>query len=42
MRNMIHVVEVEKSLALEVKKNERFVCDLCSCHSTISSLKKCK
>jgi DnaJ-class molecular chaperone len=33
------VVEVEKSLALEVKKNERLVCYLSSCHSTISSLK---
>jgi hypothetical protein len=32
------VVEVEKSLTLEVK-NERLVCDLSSCHSTISSLK---
>jgi hypothetical protein len=33
------VVEVEKSLALEVKKDESLVCDLSSCHSTISSLK---
>ena len=39
MRNMIHVVEVEKSLALEVKKNERLACDLSSCHTSISSLK---
>jgi hypothetical protein len=34
-----NVLEVEKSLALEVKKNERLVCDLSSCHSTICSLK---
>jgi hypothetical protein len=33
------VVEVEKSLALEVKKNERLACDLSSCNSYISSLK---
>jgi hypothetical protein len=33
------VVEFENSLALEVKKNERLVCYLSSCHSTISSLK---
>jgi hypothetical protein len=33
------VVEVEKSLALGVNKNERLVCDLSSCDSTISSLK---
>jgi hypothetical protein len=32
------VVEVEKSLALEVKMNERFACDLSSCHASISSL----
>ena len=33
------VVEIEKSVALEVEKNERLVCDLSSCHATISSLK---
>jgi hypothetical protein len=33
------VVVVEKSLALEVKKNERLACDLSSCHDSISSLK---
>jgi hypothetical protein len=33
------VVEVEKSLALEVKKNEILFCDLSSCHSTIYTLK---
>jgi hypothetical protein len=33
------VIEVEKSLALEVNKNERLVCDLSSYHSTITSLK---
>jgi hypothetical protein len=33
------VVEVEKSLALEVKKNKRLACDLSSCHASISSLK---
>jgi hypothetical protein len=33
------VVEVEKSLALEVKKNESFACDLSSCQASISSLK---
>jgi hypothetical protein len=32
-------VEIEKSLALEVEKNERLVCDLCSYHATISILK---
>jgi hypothetical protein len=33
------VVEIETSIALEVDKNERLVCDLSSCHATISSLK---
>jgi hypothetical protein len=33
------VVEVEKSLVLEIKKNERHVCDLSSYHTTISSLR---
>jgi hypothetical protein len=36
------VVEIEKSLALEVEKNERLLCNLSSCHATIYSLKKCK
>jgi hypothetical protein len=35
------VVEVKKSLALEVEKNARLVCDLSSCHATISIL-NCK
>jgi hypothetical protein len=34
------VVKVEKILVLEVKKNERFACDLSSCHASISSIKK--
>jgi hypothetical protein len=33
------IVEVEKSLALEVKNNEMLVCDLSSFHVSISSLK---
>jgi hypothetical protein len=33
------IVEIEKSFALEVKKNERLTCDLSSCHGSISSLK---
>jgi predicted RNase H-like nuclease (RuvC/YqgF family) len=33
------VVEIEKSVALEVEKNERLVCDLSSCHATISSFR---
>jgi hypothetical protein len=33
------VVEVEKSLALEMKKNEILASDLSSCHSSITSLK---
>jgi urease accessory protein UreE len=33
------VVEVEKSLPLEIKKNEMLACDLSSCHASISSLK---
>jgi hypothetical protein len=33
------VVEVEKSLALEIKKNEMLAFELYSCHSFISSLK---
>jgi hypothetical protein len=33
------VVVVEKSISLEVKKNERLSCDLSSCHATISSIK---
>jgi ACT domain-containing protein len=32
------VVEVEKSIALEVKKNEMLVFELSSCHTSISSL----
>jgi hypothetical protein len=34
-----NVVEVEKSFALEVKKNGRLSCDLSSCHASICSLK---
>jgi hypothetical protein len=33
------VVEVEKSLALEIKKNEMLAFELSSCHSSISRLK---
>jgi hypothetical protein len=33
------VIEIEKSLALEVENNERLVCDLSSCLATISRLK---
>jgi hypothetical protein len=33
------VVEVEKSLALEIKKNEMLAFELSSCHSSITSLK---
>jgi hypothetical protein len=33
------VVEIEKTHALEIKKNERLVCDLSTCHASISSLK---
>jgi hypothetical protein len=33
------VVEIEKSVALEVEKNESLVCDLSSCHATISSFR---
>jgi hypothetical protein len=33
------VAEVEKSLALEVKKNEIFSCELSACHSSMSILK---
>jgi hypothetical protein len=33
------VTEVEKSLALEIKKNEMLVFELSSCHSSITSLK---
>jgi hypothetical protein len=33
------VVEVEKSLALEIKKNERFACNISICHASISSFK---
>jgi hypothetical protein len=33
------VVEVEKSLALEINKNEMLVFELSSCHASISSLK---
>jgi hypothetical protein len=33
------VVEVEKFLALEIKKNERLACDLSTCHASISNLK---
>jgi hypothetical protein len=33
------VVEVEKSLALEIKKNEILAFELSSCHSSITSLK---
>jgi hypothetical protein len=33
------VVEVEKSIALEIKKNEMLVFELFSCHSSITSLK---
>jgi hypothetical protein len=34
-----NVIEVEKSLALEIKKNEILAFDLSSCHASISSLK---
>jgi hypothetical protein len=30
---------VEKSLALEIKKNERFACNISICHASISSFK---
>jgi hypothetical protein len=33
------VVDVQKSLALEVKRNEMLSCELSTCHETISSLK---
>jgi hypothetical protein len=33
------VVEVEKSLALKIKKNEMLAFELSSCHSSITSLK---
>jgi hypothetical protein len=33
------VVEVEKYLALEIKKNEMLAFELSSCHSSITSLK---
>jgi hypothetical protein len=33
------VVEVERSLALEVKKNDRLAYDLSTCHASIFSLK---
>jgi hypothetical protein len=33
------VVEVEKSLALEVKKNEMLSCELSSCHSSMHIIK---
>jgi hypothetical protein len=36
---MIRCVEVEKSLALEVKNNEMLSCELSSCHSSMSILK---
>jgi hypothetical protein len=36
------VVEVEKSLALEMKKNEMLAFELSSCHSSITSLKSLK
>jgi hypothetical protein len=39
MKNMIRCVEVEKSLALEVKNNEMLSCELSSCHSSMSILK---
>jgi hypothetical protein len=32
-------VEAQKSLALEVKRNEMLSCELSTCHETISSLK---
>jgi hypothetical protein len=32
-------VDVQKSLALEVKRNEMLSCELSTCHETISSLK---
>jgi hypothetical protein len=34
-----NVVEIEKSLALEVKKNEMLSCELSSCHYSMSILK---
>jgi hypothetical protein len=33
------VVDVEKSLALEIKNNEMLAFELSSCHSSITSLK---
>jgi hypothetical protein len=36
---VVEVIEVEKSLTLEVKKNELLSTELSSCHSSISSLK---
>jgi hypothetical protein len=33
------VVVVEKSFALQIKKKERFTCDLSTCHASMSSLK---
>jgi hypothetical protein len=32
-------VDVQKSLALEVKRNEMLSCEISTCHETISSLK---
>jgi hypothetical protein len=32
-------VDVQKSLALKVKRNEMLSCELSTCHETISSLK---
>jgi hypothetical protein len=39
MKNMINFVNVQKSLALETKKNEILSSELSSCHDSISSLK---
>jgi hypothetical protein len=32
-------INVQKSLALEIKKNEQLSCELSTCHDSISSLK---
>jgi hypothetical protein len=39
MKNMTNLFNVEKSLALEIKKNEMLTFKLSSCHDSISSLK---
>jgi hypothetical protein len=39
MRNMINLLILKKSLALETKKNDLLSSELSSCHDSISSLK---